>query len=77
MHHAKIANSPRLQRVLRLLMDVGAKGATTLEIIHQANVCAVNSAVSELRRNGYGVECNPVEGLKGVYRYMLMNGNHV
>jgi hypothetical protein len=30
---------------------------TTLEIIQKAGVCAVNSIISELRMNGYSIDC--------------------
>jgi hypothetical protein len=55
MNSANIENSERLQRVYKLL----AKGGeyTTLDIIYKAGVCAVNSIVSELRANGYDIQC--------------------
>ena len=54
MHYAKLDNSPRLQRVAALLAD--GQWRTTMEIIVGANVCAVNSAIAELRANGLAVE---------------------
>lgn len=53
IHYAKVENSPRLQRILRVLAD-GAEHSTR-NIITDANVCAVNTAISELRRNGYTI----------------------
>lgn len=50
IHYAKIENSPRLQRVLELL-KTGLEYSTR-EIIHMADVCAVNTIITELRRNG-------------------------
>lgn len=55
MHYAKLKESKRLQRVLALLQD-GAKHSTR-DIVIRAGVCAVNSAISELRANGLTVNC--------------------
>lgn len=55
MHNANIEKSGRLQRVLRVLSD-GATH-TTRDIIKRANVCAVNSIISELRENGFKISC--------------------
>jgi hypothetical protein len=56
IHYAKFADSDRLQRFLDLLLD--GQRHTTLEIIHSADICAVNSAACELRENGFEVECD-------------------
>lgn len=70
MHHANLVNSARLQRVLCVLED--AKRAndylTTRDIMWRADVCAVNSAVAELRCNGIAVDC---ERVGDVWRYRL------
>ena len=66
MHHASL-ESERLQRVLALLQD--GRPRTTMEIIHAAGVCAVNSIVSELRANGLRIECMRLK--QGVYAYRL------
>ena len=55
MHSARIEHSPRLQRVSAVLGDGLAH--STRDIMLNANVCAVNSCVSELRDNGVGVRC--------------------
>lgn len=55
MNSANICKSDRLQRVLHLLLD-GNKH-TTRDIIRKANVCAVNSIISEIRDNGFKVMC--------------------
>lgn len=55
MHFARLDRSPRLQRVLKILKD-GNKH-TTLDLIQEASVCAVNSIVSELRMNGHDITC--------------------
>lgn len=55
MKAARIENSARLQRVADLLAD--GREHTTLDIVIGASVCAVNSAVAELRANGYHIDC--------------------
>lgn len=54
MRAAKLANSERLQRLVNFLSD--GSWHSTLEIVHGAKVCAVNSAISELR--------DPINGLE-------------
>jgi biotin operon repressor len=55
MHHARLEHSPRLKRVLALLQD--GRSLTTLQIAFGAGVLAVNSAIAELRENGYTITC--------------------
>jgi len=55
MNAANIESSDRLNRVLDLLSQ--GEEFTTLDIIKQANVCAVNSIISELRQNGFDIDC--------------------
>lgn len=55
MNAAKIDTSDRLKRVDRLLSS--GRAMSTIEIMHAANVCAVNSVVSELRANGRQIRC--------------------
>lgn len=61
MHFARLENSKRLQRVDNLLADL--EWHTTREIIDGANVCAVNSAISELRKNGRLITCKWIDGV--------------
>ena len=71
---ARVENSPRLQRLLAFLTKRGEKGATTRQIIHEANVCCVNTAVAELRANNYRINCVYVRETKSgarIYRYRL------
>lgn len=72
MHYARLDKSARLQRLLSFLAD--GQEHTTMDIIRQASICAVNSAVSELRRNGHAVNCRPLgmsdDGAR-VYGYRL------
>ena len=65
MHAASIEKSERLGRVLDLLSKGGE--FSTLDIIRQANVCAVNSIVAELRQNGFDINCQR-KGEKWFYR---------
>ena len=55
MHFARVDKSPRLQRVLRVLKD--GDSHTTLDLIQEASVCAVNSIICELRMNGHDITC--------------------
>ena len=56
MNYAKLNNSPRLIRVWGYLTD--REPHSTRDIMLKANVCAVNSCVSELRANGFDISCN-------------------
>lgn len=55
MNHARYETSDRLQRTLAFLID--GKPRTTREIRDGADLCAVNSAIDELRENGFDVPC--------------------
>lgn len=55
MHSASIERSKRLQRVDDLLAD--GKEYSTMDIVHTAKVCAVNSIIAELRDNGRAITC--------------------
>lgn len=55
MHSASLKRSARLKRVDELLAD--GKEHTTMEIVTKAQVCAVNSIISELRANGRQITC--------------------
>lgn len=69
---ARIEKSERLQRLLKYLRAAGFIGATTREIIMGANVVAVNTAVHELRTNGYDVTCKAERANNRThYRYIL------
>lgn len=70
MHAAKLSESPRLQRALAALR-ANPSGLTTRGLIREADICAVNSVVSELRENGVRVSCEPMPGARGVFVYRL------
>ena len=69
----RIHAATRLTRVLRVLRD--GRPHTTRELIKQAEVCAVNTCVSEMRALGYVIECRS-QGHDGhgahVYAYQLV-----
>lgn len=75
MNAASLHRSGRLQRVKAFLESRRERGATTREIIAEANVCAVNSVVSELRSNGVQIDCKN-EGLNdqgaAIFRYKII-----
>ena len=56
MHHGRLSTSPRLQRALRVLQAADGE-ISTYELSRQADVCAVNSVIAELRANGAEITC--------------------
>ena len=66
MHRARLSTSNRLQRVYNALK---VRPMTTYEIISTAQVCAVNSIISELRCNGVDISCK-CKG-RGIFEYSL------
>lgn len=72
MHAAQLAASPRLQAVLAALAD-GAEHST-LDLVHEAGVCAVNSIIAELRANGFTIHCRQARGPGGgrIWLYRLI-----
>ena len=56
IHAARIKHSDRLKRVLAVLQC--GTPQSTMHIQHTAQVCAVGTCVSELRRNGFDIICN-------------------
>ena len=55
MHAARLDRSERLGRVHAVLSD--GLDHSTLDIVREAGVCAVNSCVAELRCNGAVISC--------------------
>lgn len=66
MRYARFANSPRQQRVPRILSD--GQEYSTRDLVRLADVCAVNSIVSELRANGIDIS---IRRQKRVWFYPL------
>jgi hypothetical protein len=73
MHFARLDKSARLRTVLEFLQGCGCRGATTRDIIQKCGVCAVNSIISELRRNGCRITCefDIRTETATIYRYRL------
>jgi hypothetical protein len=71
MHYARIEHSPRLKRLAEVLAD--GREHSTLDLAMRASICAVNSAVAELRANGHDITCRR-QGDTWFYR---LNINHV
>ncbi len=74
-HYARVEGSPRLQRVLRVLMD--GEWHSTRDLSLQAECYSVGAAIQELRdeRNGceIDVRCKDSQGWPlGHWEYMLM-----
>ena len=67
IHAATLEGSERLQRVAYLLSDY--REYTTRQIVKQADVCAVNTIVQELRENGLKIACRCIT--RGVYGYTM------
>lgn len=53
-HHAKLENSPRLQRVLKVLQ--GGGWYSTMEIATRSRNVATSTSISELKSNGIKIE---------------------
>jgi hypothetical protein len=69
IHYARLSESKRLQKVLKYLSD--GQPHTTFEIIMGTGQCAINSIITELRRNGLRIACTQVKGQRGVYQYQM------
>ena len=72
IHYARIEESDRLRRVLQMLGDGRWHG--TREIMVDADVCAVNTVMAELRANGFFIETRCVG--RGRYEYRLGRHGH-
>ncbi len=73
MKAASVDQSPRLQRVLRVLED--GRPHSTRDLVVSADVCAVNSCIAELRANGYLIDCRRRPGPTGpTWFYQLLLG---
>ena len=66
MHAANLQKSSRLKRLYNLLKD--GKKRSTREIMNAANICAVSTAIAELRDNSCNITCER----QGMYWYYQM-----
>jgi len=69
MKSANLTTSDRLQRVAQYLAD--GRERSTMDIIRECNVCAVNSIIAELRDNGLIIDCRR-EGDSWYYRLVTV-----
>ena len=53
---AKLSSSSRLKRALKALREADGE-ISTRELLRQADICAVNSVIDELRQNGAEITC--------------------
>lgn len=67
MKSAKLKSSHRLQRVLGVLSD--GQEHSTRDIVYEADVCAVNSIIAELRANGVAIRCRRMG--RNVFMYRI------
>jgi hypothetical protein len=72
MHAAKADKSERLRQTLLAIRSWGKYGATGAQIQGHTGSMAVATDISELRQNGYNIECK-YEGLspygRKIFRY--------
>lgn len=66
MNYANLETSKRLQRVAKYLKD--GNWHSTMDVIKNANVCAVSTAIAELRSNGLRIKCKR-ENDKWLYKF--------
>ncbi len=74
IHSANIESSGRLQRVLGMLKD--GNPHTKRDIRLRTGSECVATCISELRANGYNIECKFVGFINGakIYSYTLIGG---
>ncbi len=66
MHNAKLEKSYRLQKVLDLLRS-HPEGISSMTLIRKAQVVAPGTVVSEIRHQGYKIDCER-KGLVWFYK---------
>lgn len=57
MHHASADKSKRLRRLADYIRSMGRHGATSLDLQQWTGSMAIATDVSELRSNGYVIDC--------------------
>lgn len=68
MNAGKLETSDRLQKLFTAIKD--RKWHSTYELMLKTRLCAVGSAISELRRNDIIIDCRCVGQGKYEYKYM-------
>lgn len=74
MIHKATHTSPRLKPILDALLRAGPRGVTSLELAMIGKTVAVGTSVSELRANGFDIQCEyqgRTESGRKFYRYFL------
>lgn len=71
MHYARIEKSLPLQKIYAVLSD--NQWHTTYDIMLATGSCTVGTRVSELRRNGFAIDCRMRAGTRN-YEYQLLDG---
>lgn len=75
MHAARLEKSPRLQRALAALKEAGMLGLSSWEWVQKARLPNPGTTASELRKNGYVIDCELLttygDGTR-IYLYRLM-----
>ncbi len=71
MHSANLEKSHRLTRLLNVLIEAKQhqKVMSTMELVDKTRICAVSTAISELRAQGYVIDCFRVDR---VFYYILV-----
>jgi hypothetical protein len=73
-HAGNPETSYRLRRVLNSLKEAGKDGLTSWQIVQKASVVSPATCVSELRKNGFIVDCELERTMSGgsrIYRYIF------
>lgn len=73
MHFARIEKSLPLQKIYAVLSD--NQWHTTYDIMAATSSCTVSTRISELRRNGFVIDCRMRPGMRN-YEYRLDGVEH-
>lgn len=68
MHYAQIKTSIPLQKIYAVLAD--KQWHTTYAIMAATGSCTVGTRISELRRNGFTIDCRMQKGTRN-YEYRM------
>jgi hypothetical protein len=72
--HKANHNSARLKPILEALMKAGPQGMTSMELALVGKTVAIGTSISELRHNGFDIECSYEgrnENGRKLFRYVL------
>lgn len=78
MIHRAQHNSPRLKPILDALMKAGPRGMTSLELAMVGKTLAIATSISELRANGFDIDCSydgVNENGRKLFRYVLAHSD--